>query len=66
MVQDWMINANYGVDAENPTLSQVRFQLGYRTERNERSRRVGRMCEFWTTRGTYPPSARQPGDPWIS
>ncbi len=29
VVQDWMINANYGVDAENPTLSQVRFQLGF-------------------------------------
>lgn len=31
VVQDWMINANYGVFAENPTLSQGRAQLGYAT-----------------------------------
>jgi hypothetical protein len=27
VVQDWMINANYGVFAENPTLSQWRGQM---------------------------------------
>lgn len=31
VVQDWMLNANYGVFAENPTLSQIRVQLGYAT-----------------------------------
>ncbi len=29
VVQDWMFNDNYGVFAENPTLSQWRGQLGY-------------------------------------
>jgi len=29
VVQDWMINANYGVFASNPTLSQLRVQAGY-------------------------------------
>jgi hypothetical protein len=29
LVQDWMINANYGVFASNPTLSQLRVQAGY-------------------------------------
>jgi hypothetical protein len=29
VVQDWMINANYGVFAQNPTLSQLRMQVGY-------------------------------------
>ncbi|MCC7084661.1 MAG: hypothetical protein IT427_06610 [Pirellulales bacterium] len=31
VVQDWMLNANYGVFAQNPTLSQWRVQLGYAT-----------------------------------
>jgi hypothetical protein len=31
VVQDWMLNSNYGVFAENPTLSQGRAQLGYAT-----------------------------------
>jgi hypothetical protein len=29
VVQDWMINANFGEFAQNPTLSQLRIQLGY-------------------------------------
>jgi len=29
IVQDWMINDNYGVFGENPTLSQLRMQVGY-------------------------------------
>jgi hypothetical protein len=29
VVQDWMLNDNFGVYAENPTLSQLRAQLGY-------------------------------------
>jgi len=29
LVQDWMITSNYGIFAENPTLSQWRGQLGY-------------------------------------
>jgi hypothetical protein len=29
VVQDWMINDNYGEFAQNPTLSQVRMQVGY-------------------------------------
>ena len=31
LVQDWMLNANFGVFAQNPTLSQWRGQLGYAT-----------------------------------
>src|SRR5262249_20199117 len=29
VVQDWMINDNYGEFAQNPNLSQVRFKVGY-------------------------------------
>lgn len=29
VVQDWMLNDNYGVYGENPTLSQLRAELGY-------------------------------------
>ncbi len=29
LVQDWMFNDNFGVYAQNPTLSQLRVQLGY-------------------------------------
>jgi hypothetical protein len=29
VVQDWMLNSNFGVFAQNPTLSQWRGQLGY-------------------------------------
>jgi hypothetical protein len=29
IVQDWMLNDNYGVYSQNPTLSQFRAQLGY-------------------------------------
>jgi hypothetical protein len=29
VVQDWMLNSNYGVFAQNPTLSQWRGQAGY-------------------------------------
>jgi hypothetical protein len=29
IVQDWMFNNNYGVFSQNPTLSQLRGQLGY-------------------------------------
>jgi hypothetical protein len=29
VVQDWMFNNNFGVYAQNPTLSQIRVQLGY-------------------------------------
>ncbi|HLJ46235.1 MAG TPA: DUF6666 family protein, partial [Bryobacteraceae bacterium] len=29
IVQDWMLNSNYGVFAQNPGLSQMRAQLGY-------------------------------------
>jgi hypothetical protein len=29
VVQDWMLNSNFGVFAENPTLGQWRGQLGY-------------------------------------
>src|SRR5205807_8540380 len=29
VVQDWMLNSNFGIFAENPTLSQLRGQVGY-------------------------------------
>jgi len=29
LVQDWMLNNNYGVFSQNPTLSQLRGQIGY-------------------------------------
>jgi hypothetical protein len=29
VVQDWMLNNNFGVYSQNPTLSQIRAQLGY-------------------------------------
>ncbi len=31
LVQDWMLNANFGAFGQNPTLSQWRGQLGYAT-----------------------------------
>ena len=31
VVQDWMLNSNFSVFAEDPTLSQLRGQLGYAT-----------------------------------
>lgn len=36
VVQDWMVNAHFGVFGQSPTLSQLRGQLGYATSaRNE-------------------------------
>jgi hypothetical protein len=36
VVEDWMFNDNFGVYAENPTLSQLRWQFGYAVNaRNE-------------------------------
>lgn len=29
VVQDWMFNDNFGIFAQNPTLSQIRWQAGY-------------------------------------
>ena len=31
VVQDWMLNDNFGIFAQNPTLSQLRAQVGYAT-----------------------------------
>jgi hypothetical protein len=36
LVQDWMLNSNFGVFGQNPTLSQLRGQIAYATSaRNE-------------------------------
>lgn len=54
LVQDWMFNSNFGVFAQNPTLSQVRGQVGYNL--NDRN-----AIGLWGAFGVHGDSRDVPG-----
>jgi hypothetical protein len=54
LVQDWMLNSTFGVFAENPTLSQLRAQIGYEIGESDE---VG----LWGTVGVLGDTREVPG-----